>query len=240
MKNPDYIDLKELNNLPIRKQIEIKIKIIENNELDNIPVAYLPAVFVDEYYFISYSHLDYKKVYKDIFELQASGLNTWYDRGIPANKSWKDTAKKYILPYACKGVIFYISENSLKSNPVKDEIEYVIDSHKPFIVIVLPTIIDNQEVNLLPSKIADKLYKEQKIDQERYDFIKKIFTDERIYLSLSTLTTNKVEKIKMALPEEPLLMMDAVHSHIDFFDRNSFGEAIITIRSLTRRCLVMM
>ena len=216
----DFIDLSELEKKTPEEQIKIKIDIILHNDLSKIPVMYLPDVFVDEYYFISYSHLDYKLVYQDIFDLQSHGLNTWYDRGIPANQNWMDTAKKYITPYACKGVIFYLSRNSLKSDPVKDEIYFVLRTHKPFIVVILP---DEDGNELLPIKLGEQLLKEGLIDEDRLQFIKDAFPNENIYLMYSSPVSNKIEKINL-LPSEPLLKINTNYSRITTFKgRNHYG-----------------
>jgi len=72
----------------------------------------LPEPDADEgYYFVSYSHKDYKKVFKDILAFQQNGLPIWYDRGLESGKSWINEVKKKISSYYCRGVIFYISED---------------------------------------------------------------------------------------------------------------------------------
>ena len=76
---------------------EEKIKRIEQTEsLNEVSLECLPPVQTDKYYFVSYSHKDYKLVYKDIFYLQQNGFSIWYDRGMEAGKNWKETAEKYI------------------------------------------------------------------------------------------------------------------------------------------------
>ena len=86
----DFISLDIISHLPAKEQIKIKIGIIETNELSMIPSSYLPDVHSKDYYFVSYSHLDYKNVYPDIFNLQDEGLNIWYDRGIPGIPGWSE------------------------------------------------------------------------------------------------------------------------------------------------------
>ena len=58
----EFIDLKTLVNLKITEQIKIKKDIINKCELDMIPTGFLPDINTIDYYFISYSHQDYKKV----------------------------------------------------------------------------------------------------------------------------------------------------------------------------------
>lgn len=80
----------------------------------------------DGYYFISYSHKDYKKVFRDIIDFQKNGLKIWYDRGLESGKSWINEVKKKISSYYCRGVIFYISENYLASESCMLELEHVL------------------------------------------------------------------------------------------------------------------
>lgn len=70
--------------------------ILKSENLDDLPLKYLSPVSdnPDNYYFISYSHKDYKTVYSDIYALQSEGLNLWYDRAMPAGENWKETAEK--------------------------------------------------------------------------------------------------------------------------------------------------
>ena len=119
--------------------LEEKINIIENShELGEIPLDAMPFMQSDEYYFVSYSHRDYKKVYGDILRLQNLGVNIWYDRGLPAGRNWQDIADEAISKHACKGVIFYISENSLLSDAVEREILFVKGKQKDYLSINIP------------------------------------------------------------------------------------------------------
>ena len=95
-----FLDLRSLEKLPLDKQIIVKKYIINHNELETIPIVCLPDVHTTDYYFVSYSHKDYKEVYNDIFDLEQAGLAIWYDRGIPAGNDWKEVATKYIAPFA--------------------------------------------------------------------------------------------------------------------------------------------
>ncbi len=198
-----FLDLKSLEKLPLDKQITVKKYIINHNELETIPVVYLPDVHATDYYFVSYSHKDYKEVYNDIFDLEQAGLSIWYDRGIPAGINWKDSAVKYLTPFDCKGVLFYISENALVSKAIADEIEFTLKANKPFIVIFI-----NKGNEKSPLELINRLFKEGKIDKNRYEFYKKTFPEEVIYLSYETSALTKVEKIKSSIVEQPLLDID--------------------------------
>lgn len=76
----------------------------------------------DDYYFVSYSHLDYKQVFCIIVELQSRGLPLWYDRGLETGTSWIKDVSKHLISYRCKGVIFFLSEVFISSESVQSEI----------------------------------------------------------------------------------------------------------------------
>ena len=51
--------------------IEEKIKAItESEDIGDIPLAALPTVRNERFYFVSYSHKDYKEVYRDLLMLE--------------------------------------------------------------------------------------------------------------------------------------------------------------------------
>ena len=51
------------------------------------------------YYFISYSHKDYKQVFCAVLSLQNEGLKLWYDRGLETGKSWLKDVKRRLYSY---------------------------------------------------------------------------------------------------------------------------------------------
>ena len=206
-KNND-LKLKEL----FRKQIKEKMQVILNNDLENIPSSVLPETFSVDYYFVSYSHKDYKEVYYDIFRLQLEGMNIWYDRGIPAGKDWKEVAQRNITPFECKGVILYISENSLTSEAVIDEIKYVQEIGKQFVCITLPFNSDylyhgesvkGKYFSIL--EMIEILKDNNALTISKTKELKKLFNEETIFLPYKTLSGNKVEKIRLFTPTVPLL-----------------------------------
>ena len=81
----------------------------------------LPIAHKEDYYFVSYSHKDYKKVMKDILLLQDCGINIWYDSDMHIGENWEDIAEMYISKYQYKGIIFYLSENSILSKACNNE-----------------------------------------------------------------------------------------------------------------------
>ncbi|MCR5079278.1 MAG: leucine-rich repeat protein [Bacilli bacterium] len=132
------IELESLKDLGKKELNEIRRKAIVDNPLIELPSILLPEVHSLSYYFVSYSHDDYKEVYLDIIGLEEAGLEIWYDRGIPAGKSWRSVAEDYLYPRECKGVILYLGLASLTSDAVLEEIRFAKEYGKPLFVITLP------------------------------------------------------------------------------------------------------
>lgn len=105
--------------------------------------AHIPAYKVNEgknYIFVSYSHLDYKEVYKDLAAFSYNSqrrVRFWYDEGLPIGQDWEKAAGELIKNPHCVGVLFYLSKNLLLSPSVFKEIEYVKNSGKPYFTIAL-------------------------------------------------------------------------------------------------------
>ena len=92
------------------------------------------------YVFISYSHRDYDKVYSDLafFSYNTKKrVRFWYDEGLPAGDDWFSEAEKRLSDPNCSGVVFYLSENLLRSSAVLREIELVKKLNKPYFTITL-------------------------------------------------------------------------------------------------------
>lgn len=91
----------------------------------------------DGYFFISYSHRDYKSVLADVIAFQNDGLKIWYDRGLESGKSWLSEVKKKISSYYCKGVIVYLSANYVASNSCMAELMHIAEQNKQCVFILL-------------------------------------------------------------------------------------------------------
>ena len=116
--------------------IEEKIRIIEETEsFADVPSEVLPTSYKESYYFISYSHKDYKMVLSDILRLEALGVNVWYDKEMHIGENWREIAQLYISKFQCAGVIFYLTENSISSPACNQEVEYVLTHDKNFLSI---------------------------------------------------------------------------------------------------------
>ncbi|MBR6225913.1 MAG: leucine-rich repeat protein [Bacilli bacterium] len=199
----ELFNLTDLEKHSTIEQVKIKKDIIQTHDLSLIPPAYLPKVHTKNYYFVSYSHLDYKEVYCDIFDLQQEGISIWYDRGIYAGENWKDTASKYIVPFDCKGVLFYISENALLSKAVMEEIKFVCSKNKPYIVI----LISKEDISL--KSLILKLFEEGRIDKKTKNFFMKAFPEEIIYVKYLENIKKKRDLIANSIPPQPVLDLDS-------------------------------
>ena len=120
--------------------LEEKLKIIDAahsfDDLKNSAILPEPCG-EDGYYFISYSHRDFKQVIPDILAFQKAGIKIWYDRGLETGISWfKDVSRK-IDSFRCKGIIIYSSENFCKSASCAREIAQVIESKKSILMVKL-------------------------------------------------------------------------------------------------------
>lgn len=199
--------------------VDVKMRFIENSDsleaLKRVNTGYLPPVPLvkpDLYYFVSYSHKDYKKVYSDIFALQARGVNIWYDRGMRAGSDWKEVADEYITPSKCAGVIFYISENSLGSDAIHTEIEYAAKCGKSCLTINLPLESDFsvEGKNMRGEEVSAKALLDilkangKAVSGDKYESISRAFGDDVIYVKYSSSAEEKVEKI-LSMKRPPLI-----------------------------------
>ena len=99
---------------------------------NNPPVVNDPSA---DYAFISYSHKDKEVVYDDLWALHEKGLSFWYDDGITAGEVWNEKVKEVVESPKCKLAIFFVSENTLVSPAIRQEMERVQELGKPFFTI---------------------------------------------------------------------------------------------------------
>ena len=196
--------------------LQEKINIIKNSaSLGDLPVDAMPFTQSNEYYFVSYSHADYKEVYCDILRLQEQGINLWYDRGLPAGRDWEKTAYEAIIKYSCIGVIFYLSKNSLLSDAVSKEIDFVKNNGKDYMSINLP--LEGEGVSSARAML-EKLDKEYKIDYQKIGVVNAAFGDKVIYLDYDAPAEFKADKIKL-MRRPDLLSFEIVD-----VDKRDFAE----------------
>lgn len=107
-----------------KKPLAALVEGIEGYEQPDVVINELPEANIDTepFLFISYCHRDSAVVLSDICELKKHGVRFWYDKSIYAGEVWDDKALNVIRRKNCAGVVVYISENSVKSQPVAKEL----------------------------------------------------------------------------------------------------------------------
>ena len=184
--------------------IEERIKAIENsNSLTDLSSDVLPKSHQEDYYFVSYSHKDYKAVLTDILKLEAKGLNFWYDTDIHVGENWEYIAKSYISKFQCKGVVFYLSEHSILSPACNKEIEYVRKKGLNYFSINLPLEQDKATAsgeNMLLELLKNGKANASNINLEKSkELFAKAFNQDVIYLPYDAPTQAKYDSIKKTL-----------------------------------------
>ncbi len=89
----------------------------------------------EPYIFVSYSHADKDPVYSDLTDLHRMRFRIWYDEGILPGRQWPVELANAL--HRCSQVIVFISENSVASRNVVDEIFYALNHSKDLLVIYL-------------------------------------------------------------------------------------------------------
>ncbi|MBQ9747490.1 MAG: leucine-rich repeat protein [Clostridia bacterium] len=179
--------------------LQEKIQKIEAaSSLEELLPMYRPKVNGDTYYFVSYSHKDFREVYKDILLFQEEGISVWYDGGIIPGKSWAEVADLMMTRYSCKGIIFYLSRNSLNSSAVIDEINFAKNSGKDFV----PIFLGIKDTNEFKTVIAGTPH-----SQKQKEFLLSVFNENVIFIPYESNLEVKLLQIKK-IKSTPLFEYD--------------------------------
>lgn len=181
--------------LTIQKKIK---KIRKCRDYSQMAWDWFPPAHSDEYYFVSYSHKDYKEVFADIYALQSEGLQLWYDRELRAGKDWETEARTHINDFKCKGVIFYVSANSAVSESVHREIEFVKRSGKNYLSINLPVGGEYLSAAEIWKRVGGGT-------EEQYQALCDMFGDTVTYLKYGEEPARRAQHIRRDLIPQPLL-----------------------------------
>lgn len=188
--------------------IDEKIRIIENSaSFADIPSDALPPSHKDNYYFVSYSHKDYKEVLKDILRLEALGVNIWYDNEMHIGENWREIAELYLSKFQCAGVIFYLTENSILSPACNQEVEYVLTHDKQFLSI--NKALDGRPLESGYGMLNTLIERGFKCEKSLVENFKKAFPDEVLFLDIDDSIERKAHKIT-SIPREDLLTIEAL------------------------------
>lgn len=195
--------------------VEEKIAEIKNtNSYQDVKNAWFPPYHEKEYYFVSYSHKDYKLVYESLHRLQSGErrLDLWYDHNLAPGRDWEIEARRYIYDFNCKGVIFFLSENAVLSRSIHKEIEFVKESGKEYLSINLPCEkIEGHIGEYLSAVKMLELLKQQDYAIENYEekaaVLRETFNDKITFLPFNEDIDSQITKI-LSLKRQPLLEID--------------------------------
>ena len=205
--------------------LERRIALIEGaSSFSEIPPEVLPTTHKEDYYFVSYSHKDYKEVLKDLLLLEEKGINIWYDAEMHIGENWQEVAEIYISKFQCKGVIFYLSKNSLSSKACNEEIAYVLDHNKQFFSINIP--LKDGVSRSGHSMLLELIKQGERIDEALLNNVAKAFPDEVLYLPYDATLDEKARKIQ-SIQGESLLRIEEFE-----YNRNKASLAEIRDNSI--------
>lgn len=94
--------------------------------------------------FISYSHKDEDEVLKIVQNLQKIGYSILMDSSFSAGENWKEKAEEYVLSTKC--TIVFISDNSLISVPVLEELRCAKNEEERANYHYFAVILDNESI----------------------------------------------------------------------------------------------
>lgn len=117
--------------------------------------------------FISYSHKDSKIVERIIKDLSEAGYSIKYDSSMTAGHDWFALAKDYMMSTKC--AIFMISNNSLCSMPVYEELNYA--SERPSVAgyYYFPLLLEGNNI--------PEIY-QRAVERKQYDTPEKMVAEE--------------------------------------------------------------
>ena len=193
--------------------LEEKIALIEqSNSFLDLNKDIMPSAHKENYYFVSYSHKDYKKVMKDILLLEEQGINIWYDSAMHIGENWEDVAEMYISKFQCKGVIFYLSENSILSSACNKEVAYVLENDKQFFSINIPLEGSDNAVSGLQALLTLK-ERGHNVSDELIKNFEKAFSDKTLYLTYGDSIERKKEQIEKLVGEDMMVFSYDYNTH---------------------------
>lgn len=140
-----------------------------------------------DYVFMSYSHKDWSVIQPFVKALDDFGYNPVYDDSINYGEEWDMMVRRYVTSPNCKGVIFFISENSMTSKPVLEEVELVkLKGVKNFIIM-----LEGANLNAILRKIEDNF------SENKYEIAKNIaenFSKDSIYACIDDVNWDKISR----------------------------------------------
>ena len=113
----------------------------------------------DCFLFVSYRHTDYEKIENILEYLSEKGCRFWYDVGIDPGTEWADFIAGKLEQ--SDGVICFITDDYLRSENCRDELEFARDCGKPRLMIYMEDVV-------LPKGLAMRANRNQAIFAYKY------------------------------------------------------------------------
>ena len=110
----------------------------------------------DHFVFISYSHRDADAVYDVLRQLFDLGINYWYDDGLNVGDFWNEKVVEILNKPDCLGAIVFLSENSVNSDPVNQEVEIMLKLKEERGFTIAPIVIGYKTARDLVNGLAKK------------------------------------------------------------------------------------
>lgn len=171
--------------------------IFKLNHIEKAKIPLRKNVEEQDYIFISYSHKDYAKVYRDLAEFYQKGVNYWYDEGIHPGENWKETAEEKINSSHCVGVLFYASENLFLSKFTNTEMKLTreitdkknLSGSRTFSYVPVNLVGEKPYTELLRSSF---MIKEFNLSMEEIKIITETFYDNLVYIPYNDEDSSEV------------------------------------------------
>ena len=103
----------------------------------------------EPFVFISYAHADSAVVFPIIKELNDRGVYMWYDEGIEIGSEWPQAIAERIMN--CRRFMLFISHSSIRSNNVRQEVNFANSKHKNIVPIYLKHVKLNAGLEMILS-----------------------------------------------------------------------------------------
>lgn len=129
----------------------------------------------ESYAFISYAHKDSATVWPIIDHMDKDGYRIWYDDGIRPGTEWDDNVAEHIQK--ADYFVAFISEDYIKSDNCRDELNYARDLNKARVLIYIEKVE-------LPGGLAMRLKRLQSVRKYKFEsdeeFYEKLYQAENI------------------------------------------------------------
>lgn len=107
----------------------------KNKQQDHLKTPFPAYKGQDPYIFVSYAHIDAKRVFPELVRFYNQGYNIWYDQGISPGIEWPEEIEEALEKSAL--FVVFISPHAVESRNVRNEIHLALGEDKPFIAIHL-------------------------------------------------------------------------------------------------------